>query len=355
VPDIIDNTYVIIEFENGARGMLDLFMFAKGSKNEQKIYVIGKTGKVEAFVPENIVCYGLRIEGRDSICPPSHSAIVARSQPIRTTPGFSYPLAQITFSAQQIYYPAQLRASAHSLRYFMSPPPGFHPQPAYHLLPAKQTGQITQHNGTVAASPAGPIGIPRRETTLPHAFTTGTLHDPASGTWNFDTSASSHLNNSVTNLSEVFNLCMYPSVLVGDGHAIPVTNTGHSILPTFVRSLHLNNVFITPYIIKNLISVRQFICDNNCTIEFDAFGFSVKDFMTRRVLLRCDSTGDLYLVTHPSPIPHAFLVSQHMWHQRLGHPGDGTLSRYKARLVANGSTELERVDVDETFSLVVKP
>ncbi|GKB22380.1 ribonuclease H-like domain-containing protein [Tanacetum coccineum] len=29
--------------------------------------------------------------------------------------------------------------------------------------------------------------------------------------------------------------------------------------------------------------------------------------------------------------------------------------RYKARLVANGSTELEGVDVDETFSLVVNP
>ncbi|GJU70548.1 ribonuclease H-like domain-containing protein [Tanacetum coccineum] len=34
---------------------------------------------------------------------------------------------------------------------------------------------------------------------------------------------------------------------------------------------------------------------------------------------------------------------------------DGTLSRYKARLVANGSTQLEGVDVDESFSSVVKP
>nr|GEV04889.1 ribonuclease H-like domain-containing protein [Tanacetum cinerariifolium] len=34
-----------------------------------------------------------------------------------------------------------------------------------------------------------------------------------------------------------------------------------------------------------------------------------QDFLTRRVLLRCDSTGDLYPVTAPSHIPHAFLGS----------------------------------------------
>ncbi|GJV99684.1 ribonuclease H-like domain-containing protein [Tanacetum coccineum] len=51
------------------------------------------------------------------------------------------------------------------------------------------------------------------------------------------------------------------------------------------------------------------------------------DFLTRRVLLRCDSTEDLYPVTAPSPIPHAFLVSQHTWHQRLGHPGGEVFRR----------------------------
>ncbi|GJV66794.1 ribonuclease H-like domain-containing protein [Tanacetum coccineum] len=47
--------------------------------------------------------------------------------------------------------------------------------------------------------------------------------------------------------------------------------------------------------------------------------------MTRQVLLRCDSTGDLYPVTVPSLIPHAFLVRQHTWHQRLGHLGSEVL------------------------------
>ncbi|GJT92390.1 ribonuclease H-like domain-containing protein [Tanacetum coccineum] len=44
-----------------------------------------------------------------------------------------------------------------------------------------------------------------------------------------------------------------------------------------------------------------------------------------------------------------------MWLFRHKYLADGTLSRYKARLVANCSTQLEGVDVDETFSLVVKP
>ncbi|KAG6430801.1 hypothetical protein SASPL_108874 [Salvia splendens] len=67
VPDIMDNAYVIVEFENGSRGLLDLCMFAEGSKNEQEISVVGQIGKGEAFVPESIVRWGTRAEGRDGV------------------------------------------------------------------------------------------------------------------------------------------------------------------------------------------------------------------------------------------------------------------------------------------------
>ncbi|CAB4309976.1 unnamed protein product [Prunus armeniaca] len=67
VPDIIDNAYVIVEFDNGSRGMLDLCMFAEGTKNEQEISVVGDIGKGEAFVPESIVRHGTRVGGRDGV------------------------------------------------------------------------------------------------------------------------------------------------------------------------------------------------------------------------------------------------------------------------------------------------
>ncbi|KAJ8556557.1 hypothetical protein K7X08_035732 [Anisodus acutangulus] len=67
VPDIIDNAYVIVEFDNGCRGMLDLCMFAEGSKNEQEISVVGDIGKSEALVPESIVRWGTRAEGKNGV------------------------------------------------------------------------------------------------------------------------------------------------------------------------------------------------------------------------------------------------------------------------------------------------
>ncbi|GJZ81120.1 ribonuclease H-like domain-containing protein [Tanacetum coccineum] len=140
-----------------------------------------------------------------------------------------------------------------------------------------------------------------------------------------DTGATSYLNDFVHNLSDIFNLSIYSSVAVGEGHSILVTNSGCSILPTPFRPLHLNNILITLNIVKNLIFVCQFVCDNYCTVEFDPFGFSVKDFQNHRVLLRCDSTGPLYPVTKPSPIPQVYLTSQYTWYQHLGHPGSEVL------------------------------
>ena len=58
--DILDNAYVIVEFENGVRAMLDLCMFAEATHNQTEISVVGDRGKVEALVPDDEVRIGLR-------------------------------------------------------------------------------------------------------------------------------------------------------------------------------------------------------------------------------------------------------------------------------------------------------
>ncbi|GKF20365.1 hypothetical protein Tco_0069003 [Tanacetum coccineum] len=108
-------------------------------------------------------------------------------------------------------------------------------------------------------------------TTLPSAFSIMSPQDP---TWHIDTCASSHLNFNASNLSTIFDKRLFSSVHVGDGKSIPVTNTGHSIIPSHHRPLHLHNVL---------------------------------DYLTRHILLRCDSSGDLYQVTKSSTSPIAFL------------------------------------------------
>ncbi|GKC81179.1 ribonuclease H-like domain-containing protein, partial [Tanacetum coccineum] len=166
--------------------------------------------------------------------------------------------------------------------------------------------------------------------TLPQAFHTMTPQDPS---WNMDTGASSHLTDNTGMLTSFSNSSIYPSVFVGNGNSIPVTHTGHSFLHTSHKPLHLNHILVTPHIIKNLISVRKFTRDNDVSVEFDAYGFSVKDYQTQKLLLRCDSTGDLYPVTQQPPLqtPVVLLsLSSTTWHRRLGHPGEDVLRRLES-------------------------
>ena len=50
-PDIIDNALVVVEFDNGSRGLLDLSMFTETGPWEQELAVTGSVGKAEAFIP----------------------------------------------------------------------------------------------------------------------------------------------------------------------------------------------------------------------------------------------------------------------------------------------------------------
>ncbi|GJR59873.1 ribonuclease H-like domain-containing protein [Tanacetum coccineum] len=239
------------------------------------------------------------------------------------------------------------------------------PQPA---LQPVQTSTHGQQPGPQSGQPQVQMGhtgaLPGQETLLSNAFHAMTLQDPAPRNWNMDTGATSHLNDSVNNLNDIFNSSIYSSVSVGDGHSIPVTNSSHSILPTPFRALNLNNSLIflvfllrTSKIIECCSAVialdlstllRSLLPFLKSISPVSTRGINVLDIQEYNSLLK-NNTWTLV----PRPTDANIVCS--MWLFRHKFLADGTLSRYKARLVANGSTQIEGMDVDETFSPVVKP
>jgi myo-inositol 2-dehydrogenase / D-chiro-inositol 1-dehydrogenase len=69
-PDILDNGFVIVEFAEGQRAMLDLCMFAEGSQYEQEISAIGSRAKIECKLPGPKLLWGdLQVEPELIISP----------------------------------------------------------------------------------------------------------------------------------------------------------------------------------------------------------------------------------------------------------------------------------------------
>lgn len=94
--------------------------------------------------------------------------------------------------------------------------------------------------------------------------------------------------------------CNSKSLLVGNGVLLPVSHNGQTYYPFSQTKFILNDVLVSNKIVKNLVFVRKFTTNNSIFITFDPFVFSVMDLDSGTLLQRCDTTGDLYAITHSS-------------------------------------------------------
>lgn len=60
-PDILDNAYTIVDFDNGVRASLDLCMFAEGSEHQEEIAAVGDMAKLEVFIPPGELVFSPRV------------------------------------------------------------------------------------------------------------------------------------------------------------------------------------------------------------------------------------------------------------------------------------------------------
>ncbi len=64
-PDIVDNSFTVVDFEGGARAMLDLCMFAEGEEQQEAIAVMGDKAKLEVTIPSGQITLSPRVGFRE--------------------------------------------------------------------------------------------------------------------------------------------------------------------------------------------------------------------------------------------------------------------------------------------------
>lgn len=150
------------------------------------------------------------------------------------------------------------------------------------------------------------------------------LPDPS---WYLDTGASNHVTPDLSALSLQAPYNGPSEVCIGNDQNLTVTNKGSSILPTPIHTFSLRNILHVPSLSTNLLSVKKFVADNNCSLTFDKTHFVIQDKVTNIVLHHGLSKNGLYPIQACSSQPCSDLASLFaassiapLWHNRLGHP-----------------------------------
>lgn len=60
-PDILDNSYTVVDFANGVRALLDLCMFADGAEHQEEIVAVGDAARLDVLVPPGDLIFSPRV------------------------------------------------------------------------------------------------------------------------------------------------------------------------------------------------------------------------------------------------------------------------------------------------------
>lgn len=159
-------------------------------------------------------------------------------------------------------------------------------------------------------------------------FTTLASSPYPTTTWFLDTAASHHFIADLQNLNWGSSTYQgHEQVSINDGSSLPIHHVGSAQLDSNTGKFLLNQLLHVPSISHNLLSVRQFYCDNSVFFEFHFSLFFVKDSCTQEILLQGHIEDGLYVLRFDEePLyvsPQAFLgthTTTQLWHSSLGHP-----------------------------------
>src|SRR4051812_45988768 len=80
--------------------------------------------------------------------------------------------------------------------------------------------------------------------------------------WYPDTGASTHMTGNVAPLQHRSPYRGSNTVQLGNGEQLSVSHNGNTVLQLGSSSFQLNNIYVVPYMCKNLLSIAKFCADN---------------------------------------------------------------------------------------------
>ena len=92
-----------------------------------------------------------------------------------------------------------------------------------------------------------------------------------SNTWYLDPGASNHMTSSPSKLHHIVPYTGTLSIQAANGDHLPIVSVGDALGP-----FPLTNVFVSPHLATNLVSVGQLV-ENNYKVSFSSSGCIVQD------------------------------------------------------------------------------
>jgi small nuclear ribonucleoprotein (snRNP)-like protein len=140
---------------------------------------------------------------------------------------------------------------------------------------------------------------------------------PPTTDWVVDSGASFHTTPTTSSLlhSHPPHPSHPSSIIVGNGSTLPITSVGASVL---LGPFCLNDVLVAPRLTHPLLSVRRFTSDNQCSMEFNPWGLTIRHLPTHVVLARYDSSGPPLFSSLALHSPHqSSLISCTYYHHHI--------------------------------------
>jgi hypothetical protein len=143
--------------------------------------------------------------------------------------------------------------------------------------------------------------------------------------WLIDSATSNHMTGSPAALQDVCKYDGEQHIQIANGSALHITAVGN-------LGSSFTNVFVSPDLSTNLISVGQLVKEN-CSLHFDRSGCHVQDQASGQEIAKGPKVGRRFPLQLFS-IPHSISVgcsasvnnNSQFWHKKLGHPNSVILT-----------------------------